>query len=97
MKAKGGSMAYQNLTETNIKLCLEIIKELIESIPEETFRADAGLARKKEMADAAFVPLRDFINKLAKIQDEGIDGRPCIDTFEDLTAASCGRQAKINV
>ena len=90
-------MAYQNLTETNIRLCLEIIKELIEGLPEEIFRANAGLAKKKEMADAALVPLRNFINKLAKIQDEGIDGRPCIDTFEDLKAASCGRHAKINI
>jgi Glu-tRNA(Gln) amidotransferase subunit E-like FAD-binding protein len=90
-------MAVQKLTETNVKLCLERIKELLECLPEETFRADEELAKKKELADAAVEPLENFIRKLAEMQSREIDDLTCIEWLDDLSASACGRHAKINV
>ena len=46
-------MADQQLTEANVRLCFEKIKDLINSLPQETFEEDTDLADKKKMADEA--------------------------------------------
>ena len=90
-------MAVQKLTETNVRLCLERIKEFLACLPEETYRTDGALARKKELADAALEPLENFIYKLAEMQTRGVGDLTCIDWLDDFSALACGRHAKINV
>ena len=48
----------------NVLLSFAKVKDLINSLPEETFKQGTGLARKKEMADAAIRRLEEFFDIL---------------------------------
>jgi hypothetical protein len=48
----------------NVLLSFERVKDLINSLPEETFKQDTGLANKKKMADAAIRQIDEFFDLL---------------------------------
>jgi hypothetical protein len=53
----------------NVLLSFDRIKDLINSLPRETFEKDTALAGKKEMADAAIRRLEEFFGILNEGQN----------------------------
>jgi hypothetical protein len=48
----------------NVLLSFEKVKDLINNLPEETFKQGTELAGKKEMADASIRRLEEFFDML---------------------------------
>jgi hypothetical protein len=53
----------------NVLLSFEKVKDLINSLPQETFKQGTELANKKKMADAAIRQIEVFFDKMNKGQN----------------------------
>jgi hypothetical protein len=53
----------------NVLLSFEKVKDLIHSLPQETFKQGTELAGKKKMADAAIRQLEEFFDILKQGQN----------------------------
>ena len=48
----------------NVLLSFEKVKDLVDSLPQETFKQGTGLPNKKKMANAAIQQLEEFFDIL---------------------------------
>lgn len=51
----------RQISAINVLLSFDRIKDLITSLPQETFKEGTELAKKKKMADAAMRQLEEFL------------------------------------
>ncbi|MGD2090315.1 MAG: hypothetical protein PVH61_29330 [Candidatus Aminicenantes bacterium] len=90
-------MTNQKLEDEGVMFCFEKVKDLIKSLPEDTFRGNTKLATQKEMADAALGLLEKFFNNLPKIKkDEASEFTSNVNNFKEMFALACGRHLTIN-
>jgi hypothetical protein len=75
MRVIGGKMAEQILARKDVWFCYRTVKQLIkeiEKLPAETFSSNAGLGKKKKMADEAFVYLDKFFDSWKDIKKDDL-------------------------
>jgi len=89
-------MAHGEVTDKNVRLCFEKIKDLIGCLPEEIFESDAELAKKKEMADAALEPLENFLKGVTEVHKGMLPEYGVMEKFTALMVEACDRAPTID-